>query len=86
MTGLGVRMGVDSTLGVVPVKCCTSERKSLGSVLYTCGAGRGCVTDRRKLLLLIFNEDLLTESEDDVVLARCASVSDMSIGAAMPPA
>jgi len=77
-------MELDSAEGDVPVSCWTSERKSLGSVLYTCGAGRGWVTARRKLFLLIFNDDLLTERAE-ALRPLLPSESDMSIGAAMPP-
>lgn len=76
-------MGLESAGGDVPVSCWTSERKSPGSVLYTCGAGRGCVTVRRKFLL-IFNDDLLTESAE-LLLPLPPSESDRSIGAAVPP-
>jgi hypothetical protein len=49
----------------VPVNCCTNERKSLGSVLYTCGANRGCANVGRNpffiLLELLFTaNDLFT--------------------------
>lgn len=78
-------MELDSAGGDVPVSCWTRERKSPGSVLYTCGAGRGCVTARRKFLL-IFDDDLLTESAELLrVPPLPPSESDMSIGAAMPP-
>lgn len=60
--GLGPDDG-DVVMGCdVPVNFCTRDRKSLGSVLYTVGASRGCANVGRRPFLILL-DDLFTASD-----------------------
>lgn len=69
----------------VPVSCCTRERKSLGCVLYTCGASRGCANVGRKPFFILL-DDLFTANDAPVFPPfpnSPPSPRSMDIGAAM---
>lgn len=69
----------------VPVSCCTRERKSLGSVLYTCGASLGCANVGRKPFFILL-DDLLTANDPPLLPTfpnSPGSLRSMDIGAAM---
>lgn len=85
LTGLGA-VG-DAAGGCdVPVNCCTNDRKSLGSVLYTVGARRGCATVGRNPLRILL-DDLFTANDPPLLLplpnSPPGSPASMESGAAM---
>lgn len=63
----------------VPVNCCTNERKSLGSVLYTCGANRGCANVGRNPFFILL--ELLFTAND--LFFPDSPPSSIDIGAAI---